>query len=83
VVKPLPTRVESAWLVTGRDDDPEYLMLAKLEVDSDGVWWVHQHIGASGERYSKDWPTEAEARAHLQKVYDMGAEHGRWQVRQY
>lgn len=81
-MKPLPTRVESAWLVTGRDDDPDYLMQVSCETE-DGVWRVHQRIGATGERDVQEWPTEADARAHLARIYAMGEQHGRWRVRQY
>lgn len=75
--------VESAWLITGPDDEPDQLMHARLEVDPHGVWWVCQDIGVTGEKARKDWATEEQARDHLRRVYEMGAEHGRWQVRQY
>lgn len=77
----MPTRVESAWLVAGAEDDPDYLMQVSCETE-DGIWRVRQRI-IGQDTDVQEWPTEDEARAHLQRIYDYNGQHGRWRIRQH
>lgn len=78
-MKPLPTMIETAWLVTGPERDLTYLMLVRLETE-DGAWRVQQWIG-SGPVDETEHGDEAAARAHLARIYAAHEGAGRWKVR--
>lgn len=80
----MPKFVESIWLYTGRESDPELLGHAVLTVDVDGVWHVRQVVKTGWcqtETAETDHAGEEAARAHMVRIRAEGEPLGRWKVR--
>lgn len=94
----LPRLREAAWLVTGPDRWPLYHLQVRLyeAMDGSGVWTLKvrecRPAGPVEHRSQRCYATEAEARADLQQIYELGRrqlptrqpglqEEGRWRVR--
>lgn len=84
MVKPAPTFVESGFLYESAGRDPLLLGHATLTVDSDRVWRIRQvwrQDWCKTETIHTEHTDEAEARAHMARIYAAGEPLGTWRIR--